>query len=103
VSLCGAQGERSKRRDEFFIFVRVPRYIHRLTDEYTTTYIRQLTDEFTGLCSSIEDIFLGSDTEEYSIVIFLGTDEDKKIEKCTPFSCSGGASHHFSTKETGSY
>jgi hypothetical protein len=34
-------------------------------------YICRLTDECMGLCSSIENILLGSSTEEYIAVIFL--------------------------------
>jgi hypothetical protein len=40
------------------------------------------------LCSSVEDIFLSFNTEEYIIVIFLGSKEDKNTEKYTAFSCS---------------
>jgi hypothetical protein len=41
-----------------------------------------------GLCSSVEAIFLGSYTEVYITVIFLGTEEYKITEECTLFSCS---------------
>jgi hypothetical protein len=37
----------------FFLKCRLPRYIHRLTDEYTITYIYRLTDKCIG------HIFLG--------------------------------------------
>jgi hypothetical protein len=69
----------------------VPRlalYLHCLTDKYTTTYIRWLIDEGTGIFLSVEDTFLSSDTEEYIIVIFLGTEEYKTTKECTLFSCS---------------
>jgi uncharacterized membrane protein len=55
------------------------RYIHRLTDEYTATYIHRLTNECTRLSSSVQATFLGADIEEYSPVIFLGTEEYKVI------------------------
>jgi uncharacterized membrane protein len=37
------------------------------------------------LCSSVENIDVGFGTEEYSIVIFLGTEEYTKTEKDTLF------------------
>jgi hypothetical protein len=40
------------------------------------------------LCSSVEPIFLGSGTEEYIIVILLGTEEYKSTEECILFFCS---------------
>jgi hypothetical protein len=49
-------------------------------------YICRLTDECMRLCSSIENILLGSNTEEYITVIFLRTEEDKNTKECTPFS-----------------
>jgi hypothetical protein len=41
------------------------------------------TGGYSGLCSSVETIFLGFGTEEYSSVIFIGTKE------YSLFSCSG--------------
>jgi hypothetical protein len=66
-----------------------PPYIHRLTDECTTTYIRRLTDEYIGLYSSVRCTLLGLGIEEFSSIIFFGIEEYKKIEKDTLFSCSG--------------
>jgi hypothetical protein len=40
------------------------------------------------LCLSVLGTFLGFGTEEYSSVIFLGTDEYNKTEEHTLFSCS---------------
>jgi hypothetical protein len=57
----------------------------------TKPYLRRLppvTDKYTGLYSSVSGIFLGFGTEEYSSVIFLGTEEYKKPEEDTLFSCS---------------
>jgi hypothetical protein len=51
--MCGVQGETSSVLLRKFEKCRLPRYIRRLTDEYTATYIRQLTDECT------EHLFLG--------------------------------------------
>jgi hypothetical protein len=51
-------------------------------------YIRRLTDECTWIYSSVEDIFLGTGTEEYMTVTFLGTEEYKRIEEYTTLSCS---------------
>jgi hypothetical protein len=71
---------------EIFTNVGYPQYICWLTDEYCTV-----------LCLAVEDIFLGSATEEYITVIFLdtkedkdtkkGAKEDKDTEKCTLFFC----------------
>jgi hypothetical protein len=69
------EGEGLARWYEIYTNVDYPWYIRRLTDEYTTMYIHRLTNECTGLCSSVETIFLDSSTEEYTIVIFLGTEE----------------------------
>jgi hypothetical protein len=41
------------------------------------------------LCSSVAGTFLDFGTEEYSRVIFLGTEKYKITEKYTLFSCSG--------------
>jgi UPF0288 family protein (methanogenesis marker protein 3) len=73
---------------DFFLKRRLPRYICWLIDEYTTTDIRWLTDECMRLCSFGEDIFLGSSTEEYITVIFLGAEEFKKHEEHMIFSYS---------------
>jgi hypothetical protein len=71
-------GERGFRRwYEIHTNVGYARYICLLTNEYNTTYIRRLIDECMVLCSSVEPIFLGSGTEEYKIVIFLGNEEYK--------------------------
>jgi hypothetical protein len=51
-----------------------------------TRYIHRLTNECTGLCSSIDVIFLDFGTEEYITIIFLDTVEYKSIEKYTLFS-----------------
>jgi hypothetical protein len=66
-----------------------PRYICRLTDEYTVTYIHRLTDECTGLSLPVQVTFLGAGTEECSLVIFLVTEKYKIIKKYTLFSYSG--------------
>jgi hypothetical protein len=58
-----------------------PPYNHRLTDECTTMYIR-----WSGLCSSVPCFFRGLGTEEYSSVIFIGTEEYKKSRKIPYFS-----------------
>jgi hypothetical protein len=50
--------------------------------------IRRLTDKYSGLHSSVSGIFLSFSAEEYSSVIFLGTEEYNKIDECTMFSCS---------------
>jgi hypothetical protein len=68
------------------MFVGYAGYIHRLTNEYTTTYIHRLINECIGICSSIEAIFFDFGTEEYIIIIFLDTVEYKNIEKYTLFS-----------------
>jgi hypothetical protein len=89
VTTIGRGGKfRSAVRNNMFIGY--GRYIHRLTDEYTATDIHRLTGEFTGLCSSVESIFLAFGTEEYNLVIFLDTEEYRIIEECTLFSCSVG-------------
>jgi hypothetical protein len=46
----------------------------------------QLTNECIRLCSSVEDIFLGSSTEECIIIIFLGIEEYKSSKECIMFS-----------------
>jgi hypothetical protein len=66
-------------------FIGYPRFVHRLTDEYTATYIYWLTDKYTGLHSSVLGIFLSFGNEEYSSVIFLGTEEYKKNKKIPYF------------------
>jgi hypothetical protein len=48
-------------------------------------YIHQLTDEYTSLRSSAPGIFLGFGTKEYSLVIFLGSEEYKKPRKIPYF------------------
>jgi hypothetical protein len=48
----------------------------------TAWYIHQLTNECIELSSSVHAIFLTAGTKEYSLVIFLGTEE------CTIFSYS---------------
>jgi hypothetical protein len=80
----GARGKfRAIVRNDMFIGY--ARYIHRLSDKYTSTYIRQLTNECTSLCSSFEARFLSSSTEEYITVIFLVTKEYKSTEERTLF------------------
>jgi hypothetical protein len=64
---------------------------------YTAMYIHRLTDECTGLCSSVEDIFLGFGTEEY--ISYISREEYKSIEECTLFSCRGGTSHVFKSSD----
>jgi hypothetical protein len=56
-------------------------YLHRLTPAYSSC-----TDEYAALCSSVTGTFLSFGTEEYISVIFLGTEEYKKIEEDTLFS-----------------
>jgi hypothetical protein len=75
---CWPHGERIRAAVGNRYVPRLAPYLGWLTDEHTTTYSRQLTDEGTELCSSVEDIFLGSGTEEY-----------KSTEECTLFSYSG--------------
>jgi hypothetical protein len=86
VSHCWARGERIRAAIRNQYVPRLARYIHRLTDEYTTTYIRRLTNECTGLYLSVETIFFGSYTEGCITVIFLSTKEYKITEECTMFS-----------------
>jgi hypothetical protein len=74
-TLLGAWGS-LRRRVQNLTFVGYPRYIHRLTDEYTS------------LRSSMPGIFLDFGTEEYSSIIFLVTEEHKKTKEDTLFSCS---------------
>jgi hypothetical protein len=67
-----------------FLIRRWPWYIRWLTNEYTATYIHWLR----GLCSSVENVFIGFGIEKYSTVIFLDTEEYLSIEQNTLFSCS---------------
>jgi hypothetical protein len=70
---------------EFLNFVGGPPYIRRLIDLYYHIY------------SSVPGIFLGFGTEEYSSVIFLGTEEYNKTEECTLFSYSDIPCYSLST------
>jgi hypothetical protein len=89
VSHCWARGERIRAAIRNQYVPRLARYIHRLTDEYTTMYIHRLTNECMGLYLSVETIFFGSYTEGCITVIFLSTKEYKITEECTMFFCSG--------------
>jgi hypothetical protein len=51
-------------------------------------YICRLTNEYTGLSFSVHATFLGAGTEEYSLVIFLDTEEYNVNEECTLVSYS---------------
>jgi hypothetical protein len=57
-------------------------YVHQLTDEHTATYSLV---PMNCLRTSVTDIFLSFGTEEYSLVIFLGTKEYTKNEEDTLF------------------
>jgi hypothetical protein len=77
---CGALWGVGARGRNFGHSSGEPPYIHRLTDECITTYIR-----WSGLRSLVPGFFLGLGTEEYSSVIFIGTEEYKKVRKIPVF------------------
>jgi hypothetical protein len=89
VQRCGRMGGEKGTAGIKFERSSGPRYIRRLTDEYTVTYIHRLTDECTRLSSSVQATFLGAGTEKYSLVIFLVTEKYKIIKEYTLFSYSG--------------
>jgi hypothetical protein len=79
--VCGGEGGNFNIRQG-------PLYIHRLTNECTTTYIIDQPMNIGGLCSLVDHTFLGFGTEEYRTIIFLGNQEDKKPRNIPPFTCS---------------
>jgi hypothetical protein len=49
------------------------------------TYIHRLTDKYTAIRSLVTGTFLCLDTEEYILVIFICTEEYKKLRKIPCF------------------